>query len=148
MPKTLPEHLLIRNFTQDDIPSLADLLTAAPDDGTLYQFPQVLQYPENMNQLYIKWLRSGSRDRTGLTRVAVLPQENGCRSKVVGFSSWNQRVRNPKELENTRCKEWRQSTWGEGMFDLLSCFIFYRWSWWCGNGLPSFGFAIYFLNQS
>jgi hypothetical protein len=119
MPNSVPENISVRNLTQDDIPSLADLLTAAPDEGTVYQFPDVLEYPENMNQLYIKWLRGGIRDRTTLTRIAVLPRENSVRPMVIGFSRWNRRVIDPKDPKKTVLREWRQRSWGDGMSNFV-----------------------------
>jgi hypothetical protein len=112
MPKPLLEGLVVRELTHDDIPSLADLLTAAPDDGTLYQFPQVRKYPENMNQLYIQWLRGGMQDRDGLNRIAVLHQK-GASPKVIGFSCWYRRDSDPEAPGSTKCIEWRKATWGE-----------------------------------
>jgi hypothetical protein len=112
MPKPLPDGLVVRELTHNDISSLADLLTMAPDDGTPYQFPQVRKYPKNMNQLYIQWLRGSMQDRDGLNRIVVLHQKGG-RPKVVGYSCWYRRESDPDAPGSTRCVEWRQATWGE-----------------------------------
>jgi hypothetical protein len=115
MPKARPAALVVRELKQEDLPSLAELPTQAPDDGTLYQFPRVQQYPQNMRLLHIGWLRQALCDRTTLSRVAVIPCETGDGSKVVGFSSWKHMVPDPEAPGKTRPKDWRHATWMDGM---------------------------------
>ena len=115
MPKALPASLLVRELSQKDIPSLAELLTAAPDDGTLYGFPNVQQHPQNMLRLHIGWLRQALCDETSLIRIAIIPNEGGNGAKVVGFSSWVRTVVDLNGAGKIRPKHWRQATWMDGM---------------------------------
>jgi len=86
----LPPNVTVRPLRAGDIASLADLLAAAPDDGSLYQFPHILSYPGEMRRLHRGWLRPTLYDPTTLIRIAVLSaEEQG--DKIIGFSSWQKR---------------------------------------------------------
>lgn len=115
MPKALPERLYVRSLQQVDIPSLAELLTAAPDDGTLYSFPNVPKYPEQMCRLHIGWLRQSIIDPMNLIRIAVIPNQDGSGETVVGFSSWIRKEADTESPGKTKLKEWRKTTCMEGM---------------------------------
>lgn len=54
MPTPLPLDTQVRQASADDAPLLADLLILTPDNGSLYQFPHMLKYPEEMLQLYTR----------------------------------------------------------------------------------------------
>ncbi|KAJ7512836.1 acyl-CoA N-acyltransferase [Mycena galericulata] len=79
----------VREARPADVPSLADLLVAAPDDGSLYQFPHILEHPAEMHKLHVGWLRQAVQDPTTLIRVAVVQAEG--KERVVGYSSWTRR---------------------------------------------------------
>ena len=108
MPKELPRNLKVREVVRSDIPSLADLLTASPDDGTLYAYPQVKQYPEYMNRLYVEWLRTEVHNPSVLIRVATLQRQDGVEEKVIGFSSWIRKI--STEEGTTSSKQWKKTT--------------------------------------
>lgn len=72
MPKLIPPGLVIRQTLPADLPSLTDLLVLTPDDGTLYQFPYILEYPDDIHELNMGWLRPALQDTTILIRVAVM----------------------------------------------------------------------------
>ncbi len=115
MPKPLPEGLVVRQARPGDIPSLAQLLVSAPDDGTLYQFPHVMEYPEEMYDLHVGWLRPAIHEPTSLIRVAVL-QGPGRRQRVIGFSSWAKREVDSRTPGSTRPANLAQTTWMDGTF--------------------------------
>ena len=117
MPNPLPPTLTSRNALLHDVPSLASLLVSSPDDGTLYQFPNVLDYPEEMHKLHMSWLRPEIRSPTTLIRVAVLPQDGG-EDVVVGFSSWMKREMDPEAEGSTRVVEIGRVNWADsdGMY--------------------------------
>ncbi|KAK1759917.1 acyl-n-acyltransferase [Echria macrotheca] len=83
-----------RQALPSDIPAVAALLAASPDDGSLYQFPNITrpEHQAGMRRAQAGWITSLVRgaDRTTLVRVAVLGQDSGP-EKVVGFSSWQKR---------------------------------------------------------
>jgi len=118
MPNPFPENIEIREMRQEDIPSAADMLITSPDDGTLYPFPQYLQDSKNLSSPYIKWLRSVLRDQTTLTRIVAIPQQYGRKCRVVGYSSWQRTLADPKNPGLTVCRNWRKATWGDGMYQV------------------------------
>jgi hypothetical protein len=111
MPKPLPAALHVREVIQDDIPSIVELLIAAPDDGTLYQFPNFQKYPNRSS--YIQWLRAILVDCNTLVRVAVIEQLT--EEKIVGFSCWIRRVPDLNQPGKTCLREWRKATWIDGL---------------------------------
>ncbi|KAJ7747720.1 acyl-CoA N-acyltransferase [Mycena metata] len=84
-----PPGMQVRQARPADVPSLADLLVAAPDEGSLYQFPHILEHPVEMHKLHVGWLRQAVQDPTTLIRVAVVLAEG--KERVVGYSSWTRR---------------------------------------------------------
>jgi ribosomal protein S18 acetylase RimI-like enzyme len=113
MSKTIPFTVSVRELKQEDIPSLAALLTSAPDDGTLYSFPNILKHPEEMCRAHINWLRPALYDYTTLIRVAVVSKDNQHGTKVVGFSSWMRMEPDSDNPGKTRPGKWRKATWME-----------------------------------
>ncbi|KAJ7920802.1 hypothetical protein B0H13DRAFT_1986284 [Mycena leptocephala] len=79
MPKPLPSGLQVRQAGPDDVPSLAVLLSLAPDDGSLYRFPHILEHS----------------DECARCIIAVVPAEGN--DKVVGFTSWTRRETDPED---------------------------------------------------
>ncbi len=115
MPKPLPEGLVFRQARPEDIPSLAQLLVSAPDDGTLYQFPHVMEYAEEMYDLHVGWLRPAIHEPASLIRVAVIPSP-GRWQRVVGFSSWTKREVDSQTPGKSRPAKLAQTTWMDGTF--------------------------------
>ncbi len=111
MPKPLPPGLVVRQARPDDIPSLAQLLVSAPDDGTLYQFPHVTEYPDEMYNLHLGWLRPAIHEPTSLIRVAVVPGQPDKRALGVGFSSWTKRQLDNSGSGKTQPTGLAQTTW-------------------------------------
>jgi hypothetical protein len=120
MPKSLPPNIQIREMRQDDIVAVADMIIRAPDDGTIYMYPQIAQSFEHLSTGTIGWLRSVVRDHTTLVRLVVVPHEDGRTSKIIGYSSWRRRMLDAKNPGKTYNKNWRQCTWGDGMYQKLS----------------------------
>jgi hypothetical protein len=108
MPKTPLVGLSTREATPEDIPSIAEVLTAAPDDGVLYRYPNIPKHPEYMTAMYERMLRSSFSNTATLMRVAVVPDGSG--SKVVGIRSWIGRVPDPALPGKTRDREFRPAT--------------------------------------
>ncbi|KAH8660583.1 acyl-CoA N-acyltransferase [Xylariales sp. PMI_506] len=100
MSAKLPLDMIIRQAGPGDVSSLADLLVLTPDDGTMYQFPHIQEYAEDMHQLHVQWLSRAVHDPTTLIRVAVVP--HGDIQKVVGFSSWMRFEIDPGSAYKTR----------------------------------------------
>ncbi|KAK0707837.1 hypothetical protein B0H67DRAFT_495926 [Lasiosphaeris hirsuta] len=113
MPKPLPQGLEVRQARPEDVSSLARLLVHSPDDGTLYQFPHVLEYPDEMHKLHAGWLCSTVCSPTTLVRVAVLPKDG--KQAIVGFSSWMKREADPGSEGSTRLAELNRVTFTERM---------------------------------
>ncbi|KAF7357624.1 Acyl-n-acyltransferase [Mycena sanguinolenta] len=97
MPRPLPPGLQVRQARADDVPSLATLLSLTPDDGTLYQYPHVLKYPDDM---HLDWLRPLVHDPTSLIRIVVVPVDG--KDKFVGFSCWTRQEADPLDPTKTR----------------------------------------------
>ncbi|KAF7365495.1 Acyl-n-acyltransferase [Mycena venus] len=100
MPKPLPSGLEVRQARADDVPSLATLLSLAPDDGSIYRFPHILEYPDEMREMHAGWLRPGVHDPTTLIRIAVVPGDG--KDRVVGFTSWTRLEADPQDPSKTR----------------------------------------------
>jgi hypothetical protein len=113
MPKPLPLSLSIRELKQEDIPTLVDLLTSAPDDGTLYRYPNYATFSQEIRCAFTSWLRGLVLAHNTLTRVAVVPLENGRGTKAIGFSSWVRMMPSPNNLGKFQPKQWRKTTWLE-----------------------------------
>jgi hypothetical protein len=120
MPKSLPPNIQVREMRPDDIVAVADLLIRAPDDGSIYMYPQIAQLFEHLSTGTIGWLRGVVRDQTTLVRLVVVPHENRRKSKIIGYSSWQRRVLDPKNPGKTFKKNWRARTWGDSMYQSLS----------------------------
>jgi hypothetical protein len=120
MPKSLPPNIQVRQMRPDDIVAVADMLIKAPDDGSLYMYPQIAQLFEHLSTGTIRWLRTVVRDQTTLVRLVVVPHEDGRASKIIGYSSWRRKVLDPKDPEKTYNKNWRERTWGDSMYQRLS----------------------------
>ncbi|KAJ7745967.1 hypothetical protein B0H14DRAFT_2985993 [Mycena olivaceomarginata] len=100
MPKPLPSGLQIRQALADDVSSIATLLSLAPDDGSVYRFPHILEHLDEMREMHIGWLRPGVHEPTSLIRVAVVPVDG--KDQVVGFTSWTRHEADPEEPSKTR----------------------------------------------
>ena len=107
---TVPDSLQTRELQQGDLPSVGTLLVEAPDDGTIYSFPDVRKYPERMYSYHTNWLRSCLLKTDMLTRVAVIPRTGDGKAQVVGFSQWIRRVRDARHPEKFVKKQWRTPT--------------------------------------
>ncbi|KAF2670072.1 hypothetical protein BT63DRAFT_424032 [Microthyrium microscopicum] len=94
MPRPTPTEITFREWTGSDIVGVAELFLVAPDDGTLYQFPEAKKHHQEMLSKFIRYLKSELFNRKTLTRIADLRTESG--EKIVGFSQWHQRVKDPK----------------------------------------------------
>ncbi|KAK8122856.1 hypothetical protein PG984_011526 [Apiospora sp. TS-2023a] len=92
MPVSPPSALEVRPAEASDIDSIVDLLVSAPDDATLYQYPDLSDHPEALAPMQRAWVRGLLQDPNSLTRIAVLDSNN-----VVGFSSWVRRAPNPDD---------------------------------------------------
>ncbi|KAJ7736932.1 acyl-CoA N-acyltransferase [Mycena metata] len=103
MSKPQPPGIQVRQARPADVPSLADLLVAAPDEGSLYQFPHILEHPVEMHKLHVGWLRQAVQDPTTLIRVAVVLAEG--KERVVGYSSWTRREVDTESGEKSRIVE-------------------------------------------
>jgi hypothetical protein len=114
MPKTPLTGLVAREATPEDIPSIAEVLAAVPDDGALYRYPDIPKYPEYMRRMYERMLRASFCNTSSLIRVAVVPDSDG--SKVVGISSWIGRVPHPGSPGKTKDREFREPTITAGMY--------------------------------
>ncbi len=113
MPKSAPTGVVAREATPRDISSIAEILTAAPDDGLLYRYPDVPKYPDNMRRMYERTVRASLCKPTSLMRIAVVPDGSG--TKVVGISSWVAQVPDPTSPGKTKDKEFRETTVMESM---------------------------------
>jgi GNAT superfamily N-acetyltransferase len=100
MPKPLPAGLQIRQALADDVSSIATLFSLAPDDGSVYRFPHILEHPEEMREMHISWLRPRVHEPTSLIRVAVVPADG--KDQVVGFTSWTRHEADPEDPSKTR----------------------------------------------
>lgn len=122
MPQDLPPLLQVREMKHSDIPSTAELLTLAPDDGALYQFPHIQQFPDDMWSLHARELRRMLLIRTLLIRIAFVPVGSEGWERIVGFIVWSRRVeRGEKSVDGYFCglEEWRDGDLvdGEWLFD-------------------------------
>ncbi|KAK7999619.1 Acyl-CoA N-acyltransferase [Apiospora arundinis] len=90
MYMTPPPGIEVRTAQASDIESIVDLLVSAPDDATLYQYPDLARYPDALRTTHRAWVQELLRDPTSLTRITVLGED-----VVVGFSSWARRAPNP-----------------------------------------------------
>ncbi|KAJ6466329.1 hypothetical protein C8R45DRAFT_1219434 [Mycena sanguinolenta] len=97
MPRPLPPGLQVRQARADDVLALGTLLALTPDDGIVYQFPNILEFPDDM---HLKWLRPAVHDPTSLIRIAVVPVDG--KDKPVGFSSWMRQEADPLDPSKTR----------------------------------------------
>jgi GNAT superfamily N-acetyltransferase len=111
MPSALLTGIIVRELKPEDISSLLELFPSAPDDGHLYVYTKHYEYPQELRGLYINWLRQCLCDHSTLTRVAVIPQENGQGTKAIGFSSWRCMFSDPKKPGKLQSKQWHISTW-------------------------------------
>ncbi|KAJ6584620.1 hypothetical protein B0H19DRAFT_1105764 [Mycena capillaripes] len=106
MPKPLPLGLQVRQARPNDISSLANLLSLAPDDGSRYRFPHILDHPDEMRALHEGWLCPALNDATTLLRIAVVPASADGPDRdtvtVVGFTSWTRHETDPQNPVKTR----------------------------------------------
>lgn len=110
MPKPLPEGLRIRQLSPRDIPALAKLLASTPDDGSLYSFPNVLEYVDEMAKSHLGWLPNSLRSKETLMRVAVIAGPAPGDDKLIGFSSWSM-AEVDKETGKQRSVELTDASW-------------------------------------
>jgi len=118
MPRIPPAGLTFREATPEDVPSMAEVLAASPDDGALYCYPDIPKYPQDMRRMYERVLHTWLCKPTALIRIAVVPDGSG--TKVVGFSSWVGLVPNPASPGKSKSKEFRESTTMDSMRSSLA----------------------------
>ena len=102
MPTAPGPGIGVRTARADDVESIVDLLASAPDDATLYQYPNLAEHPDALRPTHRAWVRKLLQDPTSLIRIAVLGD-----NAVVGFSSWVRRAPNPEDADSLyRVKIW------------------------------------------
>lgn len=105
MSQLLHQDVQLRQATMLDLEPLAALLAVTPDDGALYRFPHILEHPEEMRAAHAKWLRPALCDPTTLIMVAI--QSSFGKDSIVGFSSWQKKVRDSASGRTAPARLWQ-----------------------------------------
>lgn len=122
MPKPLPPGIEVRQASVEHAPSLAAMLASSPDDGARYQFPKMLIYSKELQELHMEWIPSSIRSPRSLMRLALLPK--GETFMVVGFSSWIKHEADPENVGRTRVVLFESEANGTNSTSHLTSFEF------------------------